>query len=280
MITLLNFVSKSKTIILEPGLTIEFVICSGQKSISVIENDHYCLLEFDNAVKITYDNNRVQINKQFMVNNLQSCTIEKPLKSNNLRLIKISFSSDWVNANGFAKYFALNTFPSSFSCLPLFFNRESIRIFESFNNGKAPAANAFSIKCLVLTFLNNYLNMIINPESTTNVELKLDWVVENYFSNFENPTPKLSEISLELNLSKSKFNQLFRNRYGKSFHQCYQQWRMNKSYEWLKSGKFKVTTVSKKLGYSHPTKFIQQFKKQFGKTPHKFVKGQKFTHLF
>ncbi len=280
MITLPKLESKSKTIFLEPGLSVEFVICSSQDLVSVIENDHYSLFEYVNPVKITCNNNRVQITKQFMTSNLQRYTIEKPLRSNIFRYIKFSFSKDWIDSHGLSKHFELNTFPSSFSYLPLFFNTESMKIFNFFTTGKAPISNTFSIKCLLLSFLNNYLNILQNHESTNNVELKLEWVTDNYLSNFEYPLPALPELCAQLNISLSKLNQVSKDKYGMSFHKYYRIQRMAKSFEWLKSKEYNVATVSKKLGYSQPIKFIQEFKRFFGETPSRYVKIMESESFF
>ncbi|WP_298354489.1 AraC family transcriptional regulator [Runella sp.] len=130
------------------------------------------------------------------------------------------------------------------------------------------------MKSALFDYLNSYFEVLKGPKVIKNDRLKMEWVVNNYMFQFEQPLPTITELSAQLSMSESKFKYLFKEVFELPFYQYFQQKRMKQAAEWLKSGELNVTSVSQKLGYSHPIKFIGQFKKMFGVTPLKYAKGK------
>ncbi|MEI7585930.1 AraC family transcriptional regulator [Runella sp.] len=142
------------------------------------------------------------------------------------------------------------------------------------NSNLSSLHNNLRLKSALFDYLNSYFEVLKGPKVIKNDRLKMEWVVNNYMFQFEQPLPTITELSAQLSMSESKFKYLFKEVFELPFYQYFQQKRMKQAAEWLKSGELNVTSVSQKLGYSHPIKFIGQFKKMFGVTPLKYAKGK------
>jgi AraC-like DNA-binding protein len=77
----------------------------------------------------------------------------------------------------------------------------------------------------------------------------------------------VSDLAERVALSPSAFSHLFRDVTGKSPYQFVKEMRLNRARELLLEGKLSVTQVSRAVGYSSSSHFINEFRDRFGATP-------------
>jgi AraC-like DNA-binding protein len=88
-----------------------------------------------------------------------------------------------------------------------------------------------------------------------------------YVSEHLDETLSVAELAEQVSLSPSAFTRLFRGVTGKSPYQFVKEMRLNKARELLADGKHGVAQVSRTVGYSSVSHFINEFRSQFGTTP-------------
>lgn len=81
--------------------------------------------------------------------------------------------------------------------------------------------------------------------------------------------PSIEELAAMAGMSPTRFKALFRLVFGCPPVRFHQQIRMEYARGLLAEGGMSPTEVSYSLGYSHPSKFSQAFKREFGITPSK-----------
>jgi len=77
----------------------------------------------------------------------------------------------------------------------------------------------------------------------------------------------VSDLAERVALSPSAFSHLFRDVTGKSPYQFVKDIRLNRARELLVAGDLSVTQVSRAVGYSSASHFINEFRERFGATP-------------
>jgi len=82
--------------------------------------------------------------------------------------------------------------------------------------------------------------------------------------------PVLSELAAIASMSETKLKQLFKQTFGDTIYNYYQQARMEEAAFLLKQAKHSVSEVGYELGYSNLSHFSRLFAKQYGITPKKF----------
>ncbi|PIE73105.1 MAG: hypothetical protein CSA19_02055, partial [Deltaproteobacteria bacterium] len=68
-------------------------------------------------------------------------------------------------------------------------------------------------------------------------------------------------------LNENKLNQGFRQEFGMTVYQYYQQCRIIRAQELLDEGRLNLDTTAQMLGFSDTSHFIRQFKRYFGIPP-------------
>lgn len=268
-------VIKSKTLNLEIGLDAEFILTSGKTALPPVEQNSLCLWESLEFVRVHRPEQSTQLKTQFITFGDEKVEIESFKKYKSMRLLKISLSADWAKNSGLLEPFSQIKNVHDYISLPSFYKSLDAQLLAFVRNSDlAQLSNNLRLKSALFDYLNSYFEVLKGPKILKNDRLKMEWVVRNYMFQFEQPLPTITELSLQLSMSESKFKYLFKEVYELPFYQYFHQKRMKKAAEWLKSGELNVTSASEKLGYSHPIKFIGQFKKMFGVTPLKYAKGK------
>jgi AraC-like DNA-binding protein len=80
-------------------------------------------------------------------------------------------------------------------------------------------------------------------------------------------TPAIEALAKKSSMTKAKLAHAFKQVYGTSIYNYYQNQRMQKAHELLSTKKFSVKEVSEKLGYTNLSNFVLAFTKQFDTSP-------------
>ena len=125
------------------------------------------------------------------------------------------------------------------------------RIQEMFFNGMMPNINKLNISQLDLGFLSK-LNLIIEKE-LSNTELDILFLAKN------------------LNMSRSSFYRKFLNLTSISPVEYIRKYRINKSMEFMATGKYSLSEISDMTGFSSQSYFSTVFKQEKNVTPTEFI---------
>lgn len=88
----------------------------------------------------------------------------------------------------------------------------------------------------------------------------------------------VSDLAEQVALSPSALSHLFRDVTGKSPYQFVKEMRLNRARELLIEGKLSVTQVSRGVGYSSTSHFINEFRDRFGATPRAYCDLDSLKH--
>jgi AraC-like DNA-binding protein len=80
-------------------------------------------------------------------------------------------------------------------------------------------------------------------------------------------TPGIEALARKADMTKARLAHVFKQVYGTSIYNYYQNQRMQKAHELLNTRNFSVKEVSEKLGYRNLSNFVLAFTKQFDTTP-------------
>jgi AraC-like DNA-binding protein len=127
----------------------------------------------------------------------------------------------------------------------------------------------------VLNLLESFLSEVLMKEEAaehyifcSDEDIRMIQLAESNISeNVMNAFAGVDKLSRLCCMSRTKFINLFHKVYGVSSFEYYQKKRLRIAYDMLKSGKYSVTDVASKLGYTGITNFTQAFKKDFGFLP-------------
>ena len=104
----------------------------------------------------------------------------------------------------------------------------------------------------------------------------LNLIKQNYFDveqlhaellKITSDIPTLTSLANKYNVSPSKINQSFINKYNQSIYSFLSNQRLEQARNALLSTNIPMKTLAHKIGYSHVNHFITAFKKKFGVTP-------------
>lgn len=82
--------------------------------------------------------------------------------------------------------------------------------------------------------------------------------------------PVISELAIIAEMSETKLKQLFKQTFGETIYNYYQQARMKEASFLLKQAKLSVSDVGYELGFSNLSHFSRLFKRQYGITPKRY----------
>jgi AraC-like DNA-binding protein len=127
----------------------------------------------------------------------------------------------------------------------------------------------------VLNLLESFLSDVLLKEEDadkyifcSDEDIRMIQLAErNISENVMNTFMGVDKLSRLCCMSRTKFINLFHKVYGASSFDYYQKKRLRIAYDMLKSGKYSVTDVANKLGYTAITNFTQAFKRDFGFLP-------------
>lgn len=95
-------------------------------------------------------------------------------------------------------------------------------------------------------------------------------VIRNEILSDLSTPPVLSELAFIASMSETKLKQLFKQTFGDTIYNYYQQARMEEAAFLLKQAKHSVSEVGYELGFSNLSHFSRLFAKRYGITPKKF----------
>ena len=84
-------------------------------------------------------------------------------------------------------------------------------------------------------------------------------------------SPDPTQLSYEVNVSKTKLQEGFKFLYGMSIYEYYNDYRIERAAQLLQGGDFLVKEIAYDIGYQNPSHFIAAFKKRKGCTPKKYM---------
>jgi AraC-like DNA-binding protein len=134
--------------------------------------------------------------------------------------------------------------------------------------------NNLQLKIEVLKFIADFYTAMgtivisevqpqLNSENRKLVQKAERILLDNLFVVF----PGIENMAEELGISPTKLKSDFKQVYGQTLFQYYQQHRMHYAKETLTNQKIKIQDIAKNLGYETVSKFSAAYKKQFGYSP-------------
>ena len=140
------------------------------------------------------------------------------------------------------------------------------------------ALTGIYLKSYILEFLGHFIEKI---ESGDRKELSFqrigDQDVERIFyvkkqlEDRYSKAPAIEDLAKEAGMSRSKLQKLFKHVMGQSIYQYVLRIKMLEAQKLLDSGRYSVSEVGYKIGYSNLSHFTDAFKKQFGLNPKAYL---------
>jgi AraC-like DNA-binding protein len=81
------------------------------------------------------------------------------------------------------------------------------------------------------------------------------------------PMQSVDSLAKSVNMSSTKFRELFKKMYGHSIYHYHLVARLQLAQEFLVANDYTVSQIAYKVGFSHPPAFIHIFKKHYGVFP-------------
>ncbi|MDB5222897.1 MAG: helix-turn-helix transcriptional regulator [Chitinophagaceae bacterium] len=200
-------------------------------------------------------------------------------KSSSVQYVKILFSKEWLSnyiglrekMSMFEKYIPLKSDAAEKEKL----NDEYRRIINELwiINNEDPLQNIYynnRILLLVEQFFTKMHTEMLNPKGkyklTADDVVKLK-KVEAVLNSPGKSSPDIAGLAKKAFMTKVKLSHIFKQVYGTSIYNYYQNQRMQKAHELLSTGNYSVKEVSEKLGYTNLSNFVLSFTKQFNTSP-------------
>jgi AraC-like DNA-binding protein len=79
--------------------------------------------------------------------------------------------------------------------------------------------------------------------------------------------PRIASLAAKASMTQAKLSHAFRQLYGTSIYNYYQNQRMQAAHDLLSTKNFSVKEVSEKLGYTNLSNFVLAFTKHFNASP-------------
>jgi AraC-like DNA-binding protein len=102
---------------------------------------------------------------------------------------------------------------------------------------------------------------------------RLKKVEEILNASLSSHLPPIAQVARKVALSHSTLKRQFRKLYGKNLYEYYLDLKMKKAREILSQSAYSVTEIASLLGYEKVSRFIDMFKKHYGKSPGAFRKA-------
>lgn len=200
-------------------------------------------------------------------------------KKSSVQYVKILFSKEWLSnyiglrekMSVFEKYIPVKSDEAEKKKL----NEEYRRIINELwiINDDDPLQNIYynnRISLLIEQFFTKMHEEMLKPKGKYRIAaddvVKLK-KVESILNSPRKSPPNITELAKKVLLTKVKLSHVFKEVYGTSIYNYYQNQRMQKAHELLSTGNFSVKEVSEELGYTNLSNFVLAFKKQFDTSP-------------
>ena len=131
----------------------------------------------------------------------------------------------------------------------------------------------FKLKCLELLLFVS----IARETKTESLPLSKNQVdiIENVKNDLINDLESkitIDELADKYGVSKTTLKNFFKEVYGKPIYKWRKEYRLDYACRLIDEGDLNISEISKKVGYSSPSKFSQAFKKYVGCTPSEYKK--------
>ena len=131
----------------------------------------------------------------------------------------------------------------------------------------------FKLKCLELLLFFS----IASETKTESLPLSKKQVdlIENVKNDLINDLESkitIDELSYRYGVSKTTLKNCFKEVYGKPIFKWRKEYRLDYACRLIEEGELNISEISKKVGYSSPSKFSQAFKEHIGCTPSEYKK--------
>ena len=193
--------------------------------------------------------------------------------------VKILFSKEWLSLyiglrekmSQFEKFIPVKSDAAEKEKLNDEYQRIINELWEV--NGEDPLQNIYynnRILLLIEQFFTKMHAEMLGPKGkyklTADDIVKLKKVEAILNSPGKSP-PTISRLAQRASMTNAKLSHAFKQVYGTSIYNYYQNQRMQKAYELLSSKNFTVKEVSEKLGYTNLSNFVLAFTRQFDSSP-------------
>jgi AraC-like DNA-binding protein len=200
-------------------------------------------------------------------------------KNSVVQFVKILFSKEWLSSyiglrekmSMFERYIPVKSDAAEKEKL----NEEYRKIINELwlINEDDPLQNiSYNNRILLLIeqFFTRMHAEMLNPKKkyklTADDVLKLKKVERILNSPGKSP-PTITALAKKASMTKLRLSHAFKQVYGSSIYNYFQNQRMQKAHELLSTGNFSVKEVAEKLGYKNLSNFVLAFTKQFNTTP-------------
>ena len=200
-------------------------------------------------------------------------------KNSAVQYVKILFSKEWLSnyiglrekMSVFEKYIPVKSDEAEKKKL----NEEYRRIINELwvINDDDPLQNIYNSNRILLLIEQFFTKMhaeMLNPKGkyklTADDIVKLKKVEAVLNSPGKSP-PDIAALAKKYSMTKVRLSHTFKEVYGSSIYNYYQNQRMQKAHELLSAGELSVKEVGEKLGYTNLSNFVLAFTKQFNTSP-------------
>ncbi len=101
-------------------------------------------------------------------------------------------------------------------------------------------------------------------------KILMDKIFEVMESSLSDADLNVTQISAMLGISRTKFYYKIKALTGKTPNEFFKTYKLNRSVEFIREGKYKMSVIADMVGFSSPSHFANSFKKQFGVLPSKY----------
>jgi two-component system response regulator YesN len=91
------------------------------------------------------------------------------------------------------------------------------------------------------------------------------------------PTRTIRDLALEINLSPSHLQRLFKHQTGMSIGEWLIEQRLQRAADLLAKSYLSVKEIAHTVGYQHPSSFIRAFERRFTQAPARYRKQNDYT---
>lgn len=210
--------------------------------------------------------------------------VEVIKKRSSAQFVKILFSKEWLanyiglreKMSMFEKYIPIKSDEAEKKKLNEEYRRIINEIWEI--NNDDPLQNIYYNNRILLLIEQFFLNMhaeMLSPKGK--YKLTADDIVKLKKVEAVLNSPGKKALNVEMlakkaSMTKIKLSHVFKQVYGVSIYNYYQNHRMQKAHELLSTKKYTVKEVAEKLGYTNFSNFVVAFTKQFNTSPKSLLK--------
>lgn len=131
----------------------------------------------------------------------------------------------------------------------------------------------FKLKCLeLLLFVSIARETKTESLSLSKKQADIIESVKNDLTNDLESKITIDELADKYGISKTTLKNLFKEVYGKPIYKWRKEYRIDYACRLIEDGHLNISEISKKVGYSSPSKFSQAFKEYVGCTPSEYRK--------